>query len=225
MQYAALSQSKVNRTLMKIGGAGAIASGVLFIAGLILHIIAGLQVDLIARLDWIAGHGPFNTVIGLISLFAWAALIPAVPAFYEAAKDRSGALTPVGTLVGAVGVVLGLLGGLVLLTGETVLAQAEADTAVILVNIQLIELFSSSLRQFAYVLLAAWLALNGLVNVRLGKAARHWLGFGWYSLILAGLVTVLAVLWLIGMVNLELAVVVLFGVAAIWLGISLLQTR
>jgi hypothetical protein len=224
MQYAALSQSKVNRTLMKIGGAGAIASGVLFIAGLILRTIAdpaglnvGGQVDLIARLGWIAEHGSLNTVIRLINLFAWAAWIPVVPAFYEVSRDRSGALTPVGTLAGAIGVVLGLIGGLVLLTGEMVLVQAEVDTAVILVNIQLIDLFSTALRQSAYVLLVVWLALNGLVNVRLGKASRHWLGLGWYSLILAGM-------WVL-VINLELVAVVLLGVAAIWLGVSLLRTR
>lgn len=238
MQYAALSQSKINRTLMKIGGAGAAAAGVLFIAGLILRSITYIPVPnigeqpeqivrwiWIARLAWTAGHGTFNTVIGLINLFAWAALIPAVPAFYEAAKDRSGALTPIGTLAGAVGIVLGLVGGLVVLTGETILAQAKVDTAVILVNIQLIELLGKSLRQFAYVLLAGWLALNGMVNVRLGKASRHWLGFGWYSLITAGLVTALAVIWLLGIIDLELAAVVLLAVAAIWLGASLLRTR
>jgi hypothetical protein len=197
---------------------------VLFIAGLILRTIAdpaglnvGGQVDLIARLGWIAEHGSLNTVIRLINLFAWAAWIPVVPAFYEVSRDRSGALTPVGTLAGAIGVVLGLIGGLVLLTGEMVLVQAEVDTAVILVNIQLIDLFSTALRQSAYVLLVVWLALNGLVNVRLGKASRHWLGLGWYSLILAGM-------WVL-VINLELVAVVLLGVAAIWLGVSLLRTR
>ncbi len=224
MQYAALNQSKVNQTLMKIGGAGAIASGVLFIAGLVLRSVAdptglsfGGQVDLIARLGWIAEHGSFNAMIRIINLFAWAALIPAVPALCEVAKDRSRALTPVGTFAGAVGVVLGLIGGLVLLAGEMVLVQAEVDTAVILVNIQLIDLSSALLRQSGYYLLVIWLALNGLVNVRLGKASRHWLNFGWYSLSLAGL-------WVL-VINLELVAVVLLAVNAIWLGASLLRTR
>ena len=198
MLYAGLNQSKVNRTLMKIGGVGAIASGVLFVAGLILQLLFG-----------------FGVAVGLITLLAWVALIPVVPAFYEAAKDRSGALAPIGTFAGAVGVVLGLIGGIVQLS---VAGQADIPS-------NFVDLLSVSLRQFAYVLVVGWLALNGLVNVRLGKASRHWFGFGWYSLITAGLVTILAVIWLLGVVNLEVVVVGLLGVAVIWLGVSLLQTK
>ena len=232
------SQHFVHRSLVRIGGWGAIVSGVSFLGavGYLLSVLPqfGLQMSMFDSpqtfLPWIAEHTTLYGYLWILYFTSLAFLIPVPIAVAEKVRHhlgRSSSLTTLSMVVGILGIPLGIASVVIQSTISPVTAQAFVNStssqsyqeSVVLMHTLLADV-GMQLRLTAELFWGIWIGVLGFVLLRYTRV----LFLGWYSLLIALLTASVVITKAIGISDLEpllgIVLACTYLVLGYWLTIS-----
>lgn len=218
--------------LARLGGAGALLAGALFLLSLMyvygVLAQAGLDVEMFddqARLlPWVAEHARAYTGLWWLTLLSTFALLPAPLALHDRLRHGAGGVSRVAAMAGVGGVIFGLAAPLVLAAASPVLAQGYMDASgqardAVQVMGRMVGDLALHLRLGSDLLLGVWLALSGGLLLRLRQNTI----LGAWFLVTAVLAGVVIATKPLGVADLEPLLAPVQSLAYLGLGTALLR--
>ncbi len=219
--------------LSRLGGIGALLSGLLFLVTVLYTFVylarLGLSTDMLDQprglLPWIASNEGAYLGLWWIYLASLLCLLPVVPTLYRCTPATGSAIALAGAIAGLTGVVIGIVGAAANAASASVLGPAypAADEALRAQLVVLSELFGSLqlyLRMFSDVLVGLWLLATGLAWMQ--RPAR-WRARGGALLALFTTIAVVVASKSVGLFDLEPYLGLLTAGAYLWIGTVLLR--
>jgi hypothetical protein len=221
-----------DQRLARLGGAGALLAGLLFLLSLVyvygVLAQAGLDVEMFddqARLlPWVAEHARAYTGLWWLTLLSTLALLPAPLALHDRLRYGARGVSRVAAVAGLGGVVFGLAAPLVLAAASPILAQSYVQASgetrdAVQVMGRMVGDLALHLRLGSDLLLGVWLGVSGGLLLRLRQNAI----LGTWFLVTAVLAGVVIATKPLGIADLEPFLAPVLSLAYLGLGTALLR--